>query len=343
MKVICSKSNIEFTISHFRTITPISAEHPLLSAPFSTLLELASLWRKRALSTEESRLLFIALLNSSQRLRWKCAATPTIETVEKYMEYLLVTINWKVAIGNRLDKAFPEIHITHDTRYLEQIGTYLTVWNNIQREETQAIHLQALRTDIAIAQKKLLHLIHDGREGDALFLRHLFKWFSVASNVPRGIVEYWEKLFLLERPAIWGASLTDLDEMKEHCEEKLFRPASKEPISSYAMAAYKHICKQERDCREGVLGALGSFSPTDGNLPYTIISSSLASKIEEEERKIVEEVGEKEPRREEFSSSTEFLRARSRWKLRSIILEDRARSSSATKDNDNSKIGETEI
>lgn len=314
MKIICTKTSIEFTAEGFRTLSPVAAEHPLFSAPFSTLLELTVKWRKRELSEGESRVLFVALLNSSGKLVWKTAAIPPPEVVEKYMDYLLTTMNWKNAIGSRLDKDLPEIYITHSTQYLTDVGTWLSVWNNRQKEETTAAHLQSVRTTIAVAQEKLLKLLNNGREGDPLYLKHLYKWFSIAANVPKGIVEEWQELFLMERPAIWGSSIADWEEMVEHCEEHLFTSVpNTSSITSYAMATYRHICKQKRDCEEGVLGAIGA-SPL---IPYSIIekrkeeasSSALLSDTSIEEEK---------PQKESYSSFSEWLRAMSRWKLREI-------------------------
>src|SRR6185369_4667075 len=146
------------------------------------------------------------------------------EIVEKYMDYMVYTTNWKNAVGERLQ--LPEFHITHSTREMKDIGTWLSVWNNKQKEEVSASYMLRVKDDIQKAQERLLKLLNDGKEESQLFLKHLYNWFVVASGVPKGIVKDWEELFLMERPAIWGAPLVDLDEMREWCEDKLFNTGS---------------------------------------------------------------------------------------------------------------------
>lgn len=354
MKVICSKTSIEFTASGFATLPVTSGEHPLFSAPFSTLLSLTESWRKRELSEGESRVLFVALLSSTGKVRWNTAATPPPEVVEKYMDYMIYTTNWKNAVGERL--SLPEFHITHSTREMKDVGTWLSVWNNKQKEEVSASYTLRVREDIAKAQERLKKLLIAGREGDSLFLRHLYKWFVVATGVPSGIRDYWEQLFLLERPAIWGASVTDLDEMKEWVEDKLFsNGAATQSMDSYSMQCYRHVVKQWRDCKEGVLGALG-----EGVSPYTIISNSPTREVTNgvsgpETSEIVSLSKIDEPLLSNFSSSVDFIRARARWKLAKMHQEEKLRSEGTEHgtpiddelgtelNNDNSKLGVSQL
>lgn len=322
MKVICSKTSIEFRASGFTTLSVTSSEHPLFSTPFSTLREIvASSWRKRELSEGESRVLFVALFASTKKIVWRCPATPSAEIVEKYMDYMLFTANWKDAIGDRLE--LPSFHITHDTREMKDVGTWLSVWNSKQKEEVSASYTLRVREDIAKAQKKLKELLTAGREGDALFTKHLFNWFIVAANVPKGVVAFWEQLFFMDNYQLWAPVgeekqqlLRDLEEMQLHCEESFFSSSSSfvHDPTSWSVLCYRRIAYQIKECREGVLGALG-----EGSAPYTIISSPSSPSSAQ-----VEGAGPgtssyltslSEPLMNQFSSSVEYIRARARWKL----------------------------
>lgn len=306
MLLICSKSGVEFTASGFNNFR-IRSEHPLFSANFDTLLEIAKDWRSGSLSESECRVLFIAVLDSTSLLVWHkddygvaCAAAPTAITVQRYMERLLFTANWKNSIGNRIP--LNQIAINHASCSLENIGNWLDNWNSTQKEFTSSMHLQSMRTTIAAAQEKLIKLLQLNKQDSALFLKHLARWFMVASNAPKALHDYWTDLFLMQKPEIWNASTTDLDELKEHCEHNI-------PMNStYAMYAYRHICAQYTEASEGVLGAIVGNGPI-----YSIISDP----VEQANLAVLsEQAPEAEPKQQDYETTVLYLKARATWRIR---------------------------
>lgn len=306
MLLICSKTAVEFTTSGFPNFK-IRSEHPLFSAPYDTLLEIAKDWRSGSLSESECRLLFVALLDSTQLAVWHkddygvtCAAQPTAITVQRYMERLLFTSNWKHSIGDRIP--LNKVAINHATASLDNIGNWLDNWNSTQRDFTSSMHLQSMRTTIASAQEKLIKLLQLNKQDSDLFLKHLAKWFMVASNAPKALWDYWTDLFLLKTPALWDASVTDLDELKEHCEHNI--PMN----SSYAMYAYRHICAQYTEASEGVLGAIVGNGPI-----YSIISDP----VERDNLAIIsEQAPPAEPKQQDYATPVEYLKARAAWRIK---------------------------
>lgn len=299
MKVICTLTNIEYTSSGFNAFA-ISSKHPMFSANFDTLLSVAEGWRADKLTASERRVLFVSLLDSTGLCEFKCAATPSDTTVQRFMEFLIVTATWKHAIGDRIPLS--RIAINHDTRSLENIGNWLNNWNTTQREFALGSHMQAVRDKIAKSQEKLLKLLRDNRGDSTLYRKHLAKWFMVASNAPLPLYEYWTSLFTLQRPQIWEASLTDLEELKEHCEHNI-------PMNStYAMHTYRLLCELVVDRREGVLGALSGSMET-----YTIVQEDTeVYNIQV----AAEQASAEEPVERDYVTKGSYLVARARWKLK---------------------------
>lgn len=306
MLLICSKTAVEFTTSGFPNFK-IRSEHPLFSAPYDTLLEIAKDWRQGKLSESECRVLFVALLDSTELVVWHTneagittAAQPTDITVQRYMERLLFTSNWKHSIGNRIP--LNQIAINHASCTLDNIGNWLDNWNSTQREFTSSMHLQSMRITISAAQEKLIKLLQLNKQDSDLFLKHLSKWFMVASNAPKALWDYWTDLFLMKQPEIWNASTVDLDELKEHCEHNI--PMN----SSYAMYAYRHICAQLQEASEGVLGAIVGSGPI-----YTIISDP----VEQANLAILsEQAPPVEPLQQNYNTVVEYLKARAAWRIK---------------------------
>ena len=359
MKVICRKTAIEFTCSGFPTLEVTKGEHPLFSAPFSTLLSVYQSWRARELSEGESRVLFVSLLNSTDKMRWGAVpATPSVETVEANMDYLLKTANWKNAIGERL--ALPCYAITSTNNSLKDIEVFLEVWNTKKNEEVRAAHFQAVRDDIDASSSRLSKLLATkGSEAESsqVFLKNLFKWMVIATSVPKGIVSYWEELFLMERPKIWEPSLaTDLDELKEWAEDTLKKEvaSSRREIASFSALCYRRILAQHKDNKDGVFGALGysSLSSSYAATPstsrsyaatnFSILSNSNSSEastsyhsfssnftdtslplVTEEEILSLTASLPPEPSLSCFTNQVDYLKERAKWKLAHIILEEK--------------------
>lgn len=319
MKVICTKTNIEFTAAGFNQFY-IRSEHPLFSAEYATLLEIAEIWRLGELSEGESRVLFIALLNSTGKLDWKTKtpATPSEEIVQKYMEQVLLAVNWIHIIGYRTN--LPTIAINSSTQSMTNIGSLLNTWNNIQKEVTSGVHMLAAREKIEASQIKVRKLIIGNKEDTEAYARNLARWFLLAANVPKGSIphpsgvdtnlhEYWTELFLLKGMAVYSASVTDLEEILETMTDKL-------PMNSqYAVAAYQHINAIYQAAKGGILAAL------TGPDNYVILSGDSAEVVAV--ARGAEQAGEAAPEEKDFGTRTAYLLARARWKLKIAQLEQR--------------------
>lgn len=301
MLVICPKTSIEFTAAGFNKFH-INGEHPLFSADYETLLRVVESWRDGHLNVSERRVLFVALLNSTGLVEFKCPATPSDEVVQKHMEFLVATSSWKHDIGSRIPLA--HVAINHSTRELKDIRVWLSNWNNTQREATTVAHMQSVRDKVEKSAQKIRKLMQADREDTELYAKHLAKWFLEASAAPVSLHEYWTELFLLRGLAVFNASITDLEEVIEHMEDHV--PMN----SSYAMAAYRHVKKIHTLAKGGILAALTSHSSGE---TYSIVHD----KIEEDNIAIATaDISEDEPVEKEFTSKVSYLVARAKWRLK---------------------------
>ena len=96
MKILCSKSGIEFTAEHFPgTFFSRELSHPIFSLEQKKLLSYTGKWAAGELTPTDSYLLFLALLNSSEQIQFRtsCKRTPlTNSIVANNMEYLVRTV-----------------------------------------------------------------------------------------------------------------------------------------------------------------------------------------------------------------------------------------------------------
>ncbi len=299
MKVRCKKTNITFKVSSFNNYF-IDSTHPIFNASYDTLMEISKDWHAGKLDETERHLLFVALLDSTSLLEWHSPAVPTDVTIQKNMQYLLRTTSWINAIGSRI--RLPHIAINHATCSLENVGNWLDSWNNAQREYTTGSHMLSVREKMEKAQIKLRDMIRANKQDSRLYAKHMANWFMIASNAPKALHDYWTSLFMLERPAIWSASLPDLIELKEHFEEYI-------PINApICVDCYRHICRLVDECEGGVLKAL------TGDTTYTIVSDP----IEEYNIEVAASYATSEkPEKKDFLQIGDYIRAYASWKLRS--------------------------
>lgn len=272
MRVVCNKSGVEFATGGFNSLR-IANTHPLIGAQFHVLEEAMEHYHSGKLSNEEKRVLFIALLDSTQLVEFRCACAPTRRTIARYMEYLYRTALWKYAIGERLDNNLARIAINTETRELKNIGTWLLTWNIAKREATSASHAISIRVQVQAAEEKLLRMLRNNKQDADSFKKMLCDWFLTTTAPHSDRVEEWSMLFLAKRPEIWNNKhLPELEDMLDWAEGHLIMN------SSYAMFCLRHITKQRNECRDGVLGAIGGGTP---NEYYTILQQPILDDDEE--------------------------------------------------------------
>lgn len=325
MKVICSLSGTEFEINtyhhdpvqnkriyhnHFKSLN-ITDRHPIFTCSTEKLLEFASTWAARKLSKIESRLLFLALLNSTGLVVFRTIAIPSDKTVQNNMELLLKTVTWQSAISPALMK-LPKFIISHDTRHLTFITNWLNTWNEHRAAWQKGTNLRTLSDKLEARERILERLIKSSSKNTTEYAGRLASWAFDASGLPnktdvdKSLREHWLEIFKTKGFDIYNIKTADLEDMIDWFERNLIDFQG----SIQAAEVLKHVRMLLNKNVRGLSSELGEFSETT----FEIISDDIE---EHNKRVIAANAPAAEPFEHQFKSRVEYLRAKSAWTLAS--------------------------
>lgn len=345
MKLHCTYSGIVWNAEGFPSIDKMRAwqlPHPIFSLPLHSLLSRTTDFFGGKLSAVERRLLFLALLNSSKMVEWRTIAIPSDSLISQMFEKLVKTIGWLdlyeyyPALGRRIGPAFPRFVISSGTADLGNISHWLDAWADARGEYEAG----QKREDIKEKQKRreaaLIRLISNSGRDPQTYAKLLASWAADAAEFPMSeitgpagnrisIREYW--ISLLTSTKIYEIPAADLAEIEDHLTENL------DHGSSYATAVLQFV-RRKRKAIASSLGLEDIFTEEQilalANSPFTIIPSrpdklSIDDCTDDDiESSSTEQhniragamlAPEIEPKRQDFRTHTEFLRAKARWIL----------------------------
>ena len=131
MKILCSKSGIEFRCDHIPLyLTSGEVHHPIFNLPLPKLFRLYPKWQGKELTKTDSFLLFTALLNATELVEFRChiyQRPNTDQIVASNMTALFQTIGNITTIKNPRF-AVPRFVISKETRDLENVRYWIEAW-----------------------------------------------------------------------------------------------------------------------------------------------------------------------------------------------------------------------
>lgn len=317
MKILCEYSGVDFYTTDFKQMR-VSGVHPFFDLPANVLLSRSGDWSQGKLSQEECRVLFVALLHSTDHFDFHTAAIPNPHIVQRNMEKVFKTVGWYHA-GNWKAVIFPKYAVNHATRDMKNISIWLESWNDIKEDwvNGQAKSVQARKKleRLALREEGLAKLLKSYTKKSEEYAWRLAAWALDAADapdnpIPANIKEYWTNLFKLRGNSIYLASTNDLDEMVEHMEAHL-------PHGDiFSHAVMKHIRAILFKNKSGDFG-LGIPTGTDltnmHNNPYKIVEDDIEA---HNKASIAATAPEHEPQKKDYPSLPDFLRAKAAFFLK---------------------------
>lgn len=318
MKILCEYSGVDFYTRDFLNMR-VSGIHPLFSLPSSSLLSRAGDWGQGKLSPEECRILFIALLHSTDHLDFHTAALPTNQTIQYHMQKVFHTVGWYHTLDMK-NMILPKYAVNHATRDLKNIGLWLDSWNEIKDDwingQTKSAQSRRKLERLAIREESLSRLIKSYSKKSEDYAWRLAAWALDASDDPeehpisKDLKEYWTTLFKLRGNSIYLASTNDLDEMVEHMEKYL-------PHGDiFSHAVLKHVRALLFKNKSGDFG-LGIPTGTDltemHNNPYKIVEDDIEIHNVDV---VIASAPEEEPRKSDYPDLVSFIRAKAAFYLK---------------------------
>lgn len=192
MKLICSISGIQYACTGFGRIA-LQGKHPVFDLPLDKLRRLYKLWQYRQLSDEETRLLALALFNSSKLVRWNSPADTNYSTAiaNQAMPLLLDFLDFLETCTDRFHAPdfFPAYCVDYDSSDMSNLVSWVQTWHSCIEEYfeerfklREAAKLAEKRAAAEIAQRRITR--HPSR-----YIKQLADWCAEAAAFPNTPVE----------------------------------------------------------------------------------------------------------------------------------------------------------
>lgn len=307
MRVYCQYSNISYDLTGFGS-TQLTYIHPIFAAEPKWLLSRMGSWAAQKYTEEESKLLFLALLHTTELIEFRIAAQPENATVQLNMEQLARFVGWMIGL-TRPQLVLPKFVINPENKQLKNIRYWIELWYEARKVFEDGYSTQSELRKLRDKEAALERLIRTSTKTSDDYAGLLSTWAFQAASVPKGLHKYWRELFCLKGIDVYNARSIDLQELLDHMEEGL------EHGSIFAHATMQHVRTLVKKNAAGLNYGLGI---TDEDLaeiettPFTIVEGS----VEEHNMQVIAaSAGVEEPRSKDFSSRVAYLRAHAAWKL----------------------------
>ena len=318
MKVSCRFSGIEFRTEYFNLQT--LGEHPLFHLSTDRLLSLYRVWlnqnsedeKSPKLGETETKLLFTALLNSTNLVQFQVPARPDFVTSTKYLPKLAEFVAFRQTIPN-VEVAFPHIAISPETQNCLSVGTWLDRWDDCKKDWMDNYKSAHLNLKLQHMEELLLKLIKSPEGNQARKISRLAQWALIASQAPVGLHSYWTSLFKLSGLELFQAKTVDIEELLGHMEEHL--PHG----SNFSFETLRHLREIFARNSSGLLFNLGGGA---GNTELDVFDfkNNLYKFVEDDLESINRKVAAssaplKEPVRADYESLVSYLQDKASWLL----------------------------
>lgn len=326
-RLICSKSGVIFHCEHMPLAT--YNEHPLFSVPQKRLISLAGTWAAQKLTTTESYLLYLSLLDSTGLIQWRSSASyqgePTDAIIANNMEPLLHIIA-KINVINHPSFTLPSFAIGADTTHLDNSKYWIQVWTDNYREWYESYldrHKQEeLKSKIDHRETALQRLIKSSTPVES-YAATLADWASIAGEFPSfttshpitkqqvPLSEYWKQIIrtVANEDKLWRFPRADIVELIEHCESNIQHGN----IYAFTLMKYLRTGLRKYDDYLG-FGDVSIGVSTLNGTPFTVMPSA-SSIAAINKAALISTAPSEEPRKHQYPTNLAWLKAYTKWKL----------------------------
>jgi len=343
-QILCSLSGILFQCEHM----PLSLHsreyhHPLFSLPKKRLLGLTSKWSAGQLSVTESYLLYLSLFNSTELIDWRVPATFTSKTpqiIATNMESLISVVG-KIDLINHPSFTLPRFVITSDTCDLTNTYHWIQIWLETIHDWYDGLRessaRESLKHKLEIRESSLQKLIKTAHTTPELLANSLASWAEVAANFPdmrithpltkspSTLSEYWKQIIraCAKDEAIWQFPEKHINELIEHCEDELTLEERTSEVHGHGSIYAYSLMKLLRNGLSKKANYL-DFGNADlgGRVTSFKILSESTSIGDANMIAAIQSAPTEAPRREQYKTPFEFLKAKANWDLKQRYKKD---------------------
>lgn len=318
MKVRCKLSGVELFIQNgsvstdktncFLDLHIQDQIHPIFNASVEVLLSQLPKWSSGQLNEVEAKLLFLALIYKTDLVQWSVPANPSPRTVATHMVALAKFVRGFTA-STEFNELVPRLTIRKETASLSNIGAWIEGWFNAKKN---AIDFRTSHRLKLIEARLEQHILSPAKDTES-YAAMLWNWVKVAAKVPAAKHEEWAEIFALKIDEqkifkINGNAIRQclgfMETHLDHLEHGLL-----------AAAVLKHLRKILDRNERGLFYNLGL---TDDNIGYTLIVEDLEK---ENVLRIAATAPTEEPKKENYKTYFEYLRAKAAYQVAQGQLE----------------------
>lgn len=313
-KILCGISGIEFNCDHLPIyLSSREYAHPIFFMPQRKLLGLYQKFRHEELNDIDAYLLFLAYLNSTDLIEWRVPAKRTALTasiVAQNFESLVCTVEKINTIANS-SAEFSHIAISPDTCDLSNVQYWILGWESTYESFRSGYKAERAKQDLAELEARLEYISRDANRNEVQYATRLASWADKAGNFPRYPISrngkvipcnlHWQMVIrkCTSAESIFTISSEDLIDVKEWCETNI------DAGSTYSHDLLKFL-------REGIQKQNDFLGM--GDFQFSIVSADTS--VEQANRQaIVQNAPVCEPRRIDYPSEFQFLKAKLAWGL----------------------------
>lgn len=288
--------------------------------PRKKLLSLTGTWSMGRLTSTESYLLYLALLNSTSLIEWRVPARyheKTAQIVANNMEQLIHMIG-RIDVIRHPSFVLPHFAISSDTCSLDNSYHWIQIWQQNYNDWNQGIKDQAHNQELVARELALQKLLKSAHRKIEDYPKKLAQWARIAGDFPTfevkingvkmELADYWESIIIkcAKSEQIFLIPLHDLEELIDHCNDNVVADGS-----IYAMALMKFI-RNGKKMQENYLG-FGDIDIASKSLTSYRILPSGASAESVNLQNLIDKAPTSEPRQNQYPTLIAYIRAKAAW------------------------------
>lgn len=321
-RVTCAISGIRFDCSYFEHLNIPHTEgfvHPIFATSHKQLHYLYTAHCKGQLTSNDSYLLFMAFLHSSNKIKWlhPAACNPnelhTKQLIENNLAQLVAVLE-KTAVIRHPHFVQPSFNVTYENCALDQIKNWIKAWDNNIRDFYTGKIDDRTRNELQLVENRLSKLILSG-EDPKTFSHVVANWADKAASFPPELADSYKEVisscFSINK--MFNTPLPLLKEIKDYCECNI-------EVGSI------HFHTLSQVLNEGISRHIDYLGGSSLALGYTLLTPTTGANAGAELKNSAELVTlaakapSNEPIAADYPTSLAFLRARLAYRVATTAI-----------------------
>lgn len=312
-RVICGISNIPIKISYVPMLLKNrELNHPIFTLKQKDLLNLYIKYTKGELSDIDSYLLFLALLYSTDAVKFVAPARITSSTSRIIASQIgqLVNVIWQTDAIKHPRFKQPKYKLTKDNDTLDNVKIWIQAWQSNINDFKLGLSRDSDIRKLAKVEEKLYKVIHSPDASNQLLASVIADWADKAADFPADKADNWKLIIrkCFNPSAMFSTPKAKILEIKHYCEENL-------EIGTVHRIKLMEVLKHGIALHNDFLG-IGVFdNPKDAELGYTLLDNTEDTKVAKQKEedillKIAAEAPDKFPIESNYPNKLAYIRAK---------------------------------